>query len=77
MSTAVVTTTSGTCYVLSCRGADWRVTRYGRTAVIGYDDPIAGEPIVEYRRPTVGAPWRFATAAGPFTTTPVVRVVWR
>lgn len=66
-----ITTQSGSVYVV--RGT--RVTRVGRQAVEGYDHAIVGDEMSEWGVPVVGWAWRFRTAAGPFTTSPVVSAV--
>lgn len=73
--TTIITTLSGTTYVVH----DGNVTRYGTAAVYDCRDgsnhasPV-GDAIVGGDVATVGVPWRFRTAAGPFVTTPVVAV---
>ena len=68
----LVRTRSGALYLLD--EEVMRLQRFSEQPIGGWDEPIAGDKVLDYEQPRAGERWMYRLAAGWFTSTEVVSV---
>lgn len=71
----LITTESGTIYVVLPEGGELTLSRLGLEAVVGHSEPIVRERLHDLEPVLVGKQFRYRLAEGWFTATRIVRVM--